>query len=234
MVAGTPGRAADHVVQILEQRILSGALVDGQAMPSERDVMQEFGISRTVVREAIRLLSSRGLVDAKPRFRPVVRKAGFEAAFEAAGSVVANLLQQPSGVKNLFDTRILIEVGLVREAAKSANAADILALKTALAANAAAVDDSDLFYQTDKQFHEALYHIPRNPILPAIHHAYVAWLAPQWSRMPRLPERNRANLLAHTAIFEAILMRNPDAAEAALRAHLASAWEQVRLTFGDI
>jgi GntR family transcriptional regulator, sialic acid-inducible nan operon repressor len=230
----TTSRAADHLVTVLEQRILSGALADGQALPSERDVMQEFAVSRTVVREAVRLLSARGLVEAKPRFRPVVRKAGFEAALDAAGSVVTNLLQQPGGVRNLFDTRILVEAALVRDAAKSANAADILALKTALAANAAAVDDSELFYQTDQKFHETLYLIARNPVLPAIHRAYVMWLAPQWSQMPRLPDRNLINLAAHRAIFDAILMRDPDAAEAALRAHLDAAWEQVRLTFGDI
>ncbi|WP_240484657.1 FCD domain-containing protein, partial [Pseudoponticoccus marisrubri] len=61
-----------------------------------------------------------------------------------------------------------------------------------------------------------LYDIPSNPVLPAIHRAYTTWLAPQWSRMPRLPDRNRANYEAHAAIFEAILMRDPDAAETCL------------------
>jgi DNA-binding FadR family transcriptional regulator len=234
MMQNTTGRAADHVVSTLEQRILEGIWADGQALPSERDLMLEFGISRTVVREAVRLLSARGLVEAKPRFRPVVRKAGFEAVVEAAGSVVTNLLQQPGGVRNMFDTRILIEAGLVREAAKSANAADIVALKNALAANAAAINDSDLFYRTDTAFHAVFYAIPRNPVLPAIHSAYSTWLAPQWSQMPRLLDRNKANLAAHTAIFDAVLMRDPDAAEAALRSHLIAAWNQVRQTFGDI
>lgn len=234
MMDTTTGRAADHVVRTLVQRIHEGSLADGQALPPERDLMQEFRISRTVVREAVRQLSAQGLVEAKPRFRPVVRKAGFEAALDAAGSVVTNLLQQPGGVRNLFDTRILVEAALVREAATSANGADIRALKAALAANAAAVDDNDLFYLTDMQFHEVFYRIPRNPVLPAIHRAYSTWLAPHWSRMPRLPERNRINLAAHTAILDAIMMRDPDAAEAALRAHLAAAWDQVRLTFGDL
>ncbi|MGB5557063.1 MAG: FadR/GntR family transcriptional regulator [Paracoccaceae bacterium] len=228
------GRAADHVVRTLKQRILDGTLVEGQALPAERELMQEFGISRTVVREAVRLLSAQGLVEAKLRFRPVVRRAGFEAALDAAGSVVTNLLKQSGGVRNLFDTRILVEAALVREAATSARSSDILALKVALAANAAAIDDSDQFYLTDMQFHEVLYRIPRNPVLPAIHHAYNTWLSPRWSQMPRLPDRNRANLAAHTAILDAIMMRDPDAAEAALRAHLTAAWDQVRATFGDL
>ncbi|WP_157772680.1 FCD domain-containing protein, partial [Pseudoponticoccus marisrubri] len=48
------------------------------------------------------------------------------------------------------------------------------------------------------------------------------------------PDRNRANYEAHAAIFEAILMRDPDAAETCLRDHLDRAWAQVRETFGDV
>lgn len=230
----TSGRAADHVVRALELRIRDGSLAEGEALPPEHKLMDEFGISRTVVREAVRLLSTRGLVEAKPRYRPIVRKAGFEAALDAAGAVVSNLLQQSGGVRNLFDTRIMVEAMLAREAALHARKSDISELKSALAANAAAVDDSDAFYLTDMLFHEVLYRIPGNPVLPAIHRAYSNWLAPQWSRMPRLPDRNRANLAAHTAILEGILMRDADAAEAALRAHLNDAWEQVSATFGDL
>lgn len=228
------GRAADTVVQALARRIRSGGLADGDPLPPERDLMEEFGTSRTVVREAVRQLSTQGIVEAKPRHRPVVRRAGFEAALDAASAVVSHLLDQPGGVKNLFDTRIMVEAALVRQAATDALKEDIAALRTALEANAAVVGDSELFYQTDMRFHGVLYQIPKNPVLPAIHRAYTSWLAPQWSQMPRLPARNEQNLAAHRAIFDAILMRDADAAEATLRAHLNDAWDQVRQTFTDL
>ena len=218
----------------IAERIRSGALADGQPLPPERDLMEEYAISRTVVREAVRTLSSRGLIEALPRHRPVVRKPGFDAAIDAVGSIVSHLLGEPGGVKNLFDTRIMVEAALVRQAAQQATKDDIAALKTALEANGAAILDSEEFYRTDNAFHGVLYQIPQNPVLPAIHRAYTTWLAPQWSRMPRLPERNRTNLDAHRAIYDAILMRDPDAAEARLRDHLATAWAQVRETFGDV
>lgn len=228
------GRAADTVVRAITGQIRSGELADGDLLPAERDLMSAFGISRTVAREAVGRLSSQGLIAAKPRHRPVVRKAGFEAAFDAAGSIVTNLLAQSGGVQNLFETRILIETSLVRSAAISAGKQDIADLKDALAANGAAISDNNLFFQTDERFHEILYLIPRNPVYPAIHRAYTTWLAPQWRQMPRLPDRNRINFASHSAILDAILSRDPDAAEAALRSHLADAWDQVRLTFGDI
>ncbi|SFR52608.1 DNA-binding transcriptional regulator, FadR family [Yoonia tamlensis] len=228
------GRAADRVVRVLAQKIRDGVIAHGAPLPAERDLMVEFGISRTVAREAISALSSQGLVEAKPRHRPVARKPGFDAAMDATGSIVGNLLLQPGGVWNLFDTRILVEASLVRSAAEKANKHDIAALETALLANKAAIHDSDLFYQTDMQFHRIFYNISGNPVWPAVHRAYVTWLAPQWGQMPRLPERNKANFAAHAAIMDAILMRDPDAAEAALKSHLMQAWDQVRLTFGDI
>ncbi|WP_417210145.1 FadR/GntR family transcriptional regulator [Antarctobacter sp.] len=228
------GRAADQVVRSIADRIRAGTLADGQPLPPERDLMEEYGISRTVVREAVRTLSSRGLIEALPRHRPVVRKPGFDAAIDAVGSIVTHLLGEPGGVKNLFDSRIMVEAALVRQAAKEASKHDIAALTAALEANGASILDSEEFYRTDNAFHGVLYQIPQNPVLPAIHRAYTTWLAPQWSRMPRLPDRNRANLEAHKAIYDAILMRDPDAAEARLRDHLATAWAQVRETFGDV
>ena len=76
-----------------------------------------------------------------------------------------------------------------------------------------------------------LYELPRNPIFPAVHGAFTTWLAPHWKRMPRSPGRNRVNYLSHRAILDAIVDRDPEAAEAALVSHLTSAWEHVRVTF---
>jgi DNA-binding FadR family transcriptional regulator len=228
------GRAADGLFRRFVEMINSGALRDGDPLPPEREIVATYGVSRTVVREAVLALANKGLVEARPRYRPMVRKPSYETAIETVDNVVARLLTQPGGVKNLFDTRIMIEATLVRQAATAAKKDDITALKQALEANEAAIGDSELFYRTDMAFHEVLYRIPRNPVLPAIHKAYTTWLAPHWSKMPRLPDRNRANAKAHKAIYQAILLGDADAAEAALRVHLNDAWNQVRATFGDI
>jgi DNA-binding FadR family transcriptional regulator len=229
----TPGgaRAADAVVRRIEAMIVAGEIADGAHLPAERELMNRFGISRTVVREAIAGLASRGLVELRPRFRPVVRKPGYDAAVAALGGVVAHLLGQAGGVKNLYDTRIFLEAALVRNAARHARKEDILALKAALEANQAAIPDSERFYATDVGFHAVFYEIPRNPIFPAVHRAFTSWLSEHWLRMPRAPERNRVNFLSHRAIYDAVVERDPDAAEAALNAHLNAAWEYVRGTF---
>ncbi len=228
------GRAADDLFRRFAEMITSGELKDGDTLPPEREIVETYGVSRTVVREALRALANRGLVDARPRFRPVVRKPSFDTAFETVENVVARLLTQPDGVKNLFDTRIMVEAALARGAATDAGKNDLASLKEALKENEAAIHDCDLFYRTDVAFHSVFYQIAQNPVLSAVHRAYTAWLSPQWLQMPRLPDRNRANFEAHEAIYDAVLMRDPDAAETALRTHLADPWNQVRQTFGDI
>lgn len=227
-------RAADAIVREIESLIASGELKDGDPLPPERDLIETFGVSRTVVREAVASLASRGLVDSRPRFRPVVRRPGYDAALAAANGVVGHLLARSGGVKNLYDTRIFLEAGLVREAALHARKEDIEALEKALSANENAIFDSDEFYQTDVAFHAVLYEIPKNPVFPAIHKAFTGWLAPHWVKMPRSPERNRVNFKRHSDIYRAICERDPDVAEAALKAHLTAAWEYVRGTFDEI
>lgn len=226
-------RAADSVIATLEGRILRGEIPDGAPLPSERQLIDDFGVSRTVVREAIKGLAAKGVVEARPRFRPVVRRPTFDTAFSSLEGIVRHLIGAQGGVLHLFDSRILIEAALVRQAALTADRDDIARLKQALSTNAAAIGDSQLFYETDIAFHAVFYEIPKNPVFPALHKAYTAWLREHWLRMPRLPDRNLRNVQAHTEIVDGVLARDPDLAESALRKHLASSWEQVRETFGD-
>lgn len=229
--AFTALRAADELVQQLSAQISSGEIEPGARLPAERELMSRFGTSRTVVREAIARLEGLGFVENRPRFRPVVRAPGYDAAVSALGGVVTHLLGQPGGVKTLYDVRIFLEAALVRHAALNARKDDIAALRSALAANEAEIGDSERFYATDVAFHAVLYAVPRNPVFPGVHKAFTGWLARHWKRMPRSPERNRINFLSHKAIFDAIVERDPEAAEAALRSHLNAAWEYVRGTF---
>ena len=227
------GRAVDDVFRRIAGRILSGELADGQPLPPEREIIKAFGVSRTGVREAVLALANGGLVRARLRHRPVVRKSGYDTAFETLISVVERLLNLPGGVKHLFDKRVMIEASLVRQAALDARKEDIAAMRAALMANEAAIENSEPFYGTDVEFHSTFYGIPGNPVLPANHRACTAWLSPHWYRMPSEPDRNRADFEFHGWTFEAMLMRNPDTAGERLKLHLAYAWDQVRETFDN-
>ncbi len=225
------GRISDYLVDQLEARILSNNIKDGETLPAERELMNQYNVSRTVVREAIATLSSKGLIVSKPRFRPVARKPGIDSALDSINGIVSHLLSQPDGVKNLFDTRLMLEAMLVREAAIHANKDDIKALRQALEANYLAINNSDIFHTTDVLFHSILYAIPNNPIFPSIQKGFVSWLSNYWKNMEMNPQKNERNYNAHKKIFEAILNRDPDEAEKALRGHLTNGWKELEETF---
>lgn len=226
-------RAADLVADKIEAQIAAGMLEHNKPLPAERELMEEFKTSRTVIREAISKLANRGLLEAKPRFRPVVRKPDYGTVIEATGTIVRYMLNEPRGVLDLYQSRVFVERGLVRDAANNATKEDIAALKSALAENQRWIDDSNVFFRTDIAFHGVLYGMSGNPIFPALHKGYSAWLFPHWERMERSTEHNEINYLAHKAIYEAILERDPERAEEALIEHLRGAWEFVKDTFDN-
>lgn len=223
-------RASDDLVAEIEVRIASGQFENNKPLPAERDLMDMFGASRTVVREAISTLANRGLIETKPRFRPVVKKPDYGTVLTATSNIIEHLLSEPGGVSDLYRSREFIEKSLARHAALHANKDDISDLKAALAANYESIDDTPRFFQTDMEFHGVLYKIVRNPIFPAIHEGYLSWLSPSWGKMKRAPDHNMINYQAHKKIYDAILERDPLQAEEAMSEHLAVAWEVVKDT----
>jgi DNA-binding FadR family transcriptional regulator len=221
-------RLADTVSAELARMIAAGTLPSGARLPTERELMRRFGVSRSAVREAIQGLAARGFLLTRPGHRPVVRGRDYETAVDTLGRLVAHLVEDEAGVRNLFETRVFLEAALARHAALHARREDIETLEAALEANRAAIGDPDRFYATDAAFHALLYRVPRNPIFPEVHRAYVEWLQDRWRLLPRGAEFDRVNHAAHAEILAAILARDPDAAEAALRRHLATAWEFLR------
>ena len=226
-------RASDVVISSLQEQILSGELKHDTPLPAERELMKQFNTSRTVIREAIARLSSRGFLENKPRFRPIVKKPDYGVAFNAISNVIGPLMAEKDGVRNIYESRVFLERALVREAALFAHRDDILELREALMANEQAIEGSESFYKTDIAFHGVLYGIPRNPIFPAVHQAFASWLSPHWDKMLRSPERNLVNYQSHERIFLAIEDRDPDGAEEALINHLKAAWEYVSVTFNN-
>ncbi len=224
-------RVADTLADRLAAMIGGGEIADGGRFPTERDLMQRYGVSRAAVREAVAMLANRGLLLTRPGYRPLVRKPDYDRAIDMIGRFIAHLIQDEAGVRNLFETRIFLECALVRTAAQNAIKCDLQALAAALQANHAAIGQRQHFYTTDMAFHAALFRIPRNPIYPVIHRAYVEWLMRHWAEMQGSEDIDRLNYAGHAAIYEAILARDPDLAEETMKGHLETAWSLVRTTF---
>ena len=183
--------------------------------------MEEFGASRTVIREAISALAKPGSARKPAPLSADRAQLDYLTVLNAAGNVVQHMLNGRDGVKNLYDSRVFIERALVREAAVLATKDDIAALKDVLAAKWGRDRDSLEFLPDRHGFPRRALPHSRQSHFPAIHAGSPRGL-PHWEKMPRSPERNEVNFLAHKAILYGILDRDPAAAEEALRNHRRS------------
>ena len=141
MVALKRTRLFEQIAEILEHRIRGRDVMAGTELPSERDLMKEFNVGRTAVREALFHLQRMGLVELKPGARARVAAPSPAAVMSSLAGSARYLLSEPEGIRHFQDARILFETGLIRDAARLATDDDIERLRAALEANRESIGD---------------------------------------------------------------------------------------------
>lgn len=192
----------------------------GDELPSERDLMKEFGVGRTVVREALFHLQRMGLVELRSGARARAVAPTPKAVVTSLSGSARYLLAAPNGMRHFQEARLFFETGLARDAARLASDADIQNLRGALAANHNSIGNLAQFERTDVAFHFAIAVIPRNPIYTAMHEAIIEWLIDQRHITLHHPGANRTAYEAHEKICDAIAARDCEGAASAMREHL--------------
>lgn len=225
-------KLSDQVAALLEDEIVRGVRHVGEQLPSERDMMRQFGVGRPAIREALFALQKKGLVEVVSGTRARVTQPTPALILGELSGAARHLLERPGGQQHFQEVRTFFEVGLVRFAARHASDKDLTRLEEALAANREAIGDLEAFKHTDIDFHFVLAEIPRNPIFPAIHHAMVAWLTDQRETTLQVPGQVDIAYKAHERIFKTVAAGAPDKAEKAMVAHLKQlyrVYEEVRV-----
>jgi GntR family transcriptional repressor for pyruvate dehydrogenase complex len=221
----------EQISERLERRIRDKSLGPGEELPSERELMKEFGVGRPAVREALFHLQKMGLVELRSGARARVCEPTAGAVVSSLAGSARYLLSAPRGMRHFQDARAFFESGLARETARVASAGDIERLGAALEQNRLSIADLKRFEQTDVAFHYAIAAVPDNPIYTALHTAIFEWLLDQRHISLSHPGQNYIAYEAHRAIFEAIAAHDPDRAEQVMREHLkqvADVYWQVR------
>jgi GntR family transcriptional regulator, sialic acid-inducible nan operon repressor len=211
----------NEIADRIEAMIHDGQYAVGDSLPSEREIMETFGVGRTSVREALFALQRMGLLTINSGERARVTAPTPKALVSELHGAARYLLAQPEGVRQFQQARTLFEVALARFAAEHAKPKDVAALRAALEANQRAIGNDARFEATDVAFHYVLAEVPHNPIFTALHAAMASWLLEQRQTSIRVKGADRAAYRAHARIFDAIAAHDVDAAEAAMRAHLA-------------
>jgi DNA-binding FadR family transcriptional regulator len=213
-------RLYQELVEQLTDLIVSGRLPPGTQLPSERELVEQFGVGRSAVREALFALQKMGMVTLNSGERAsVVAPTSVALVNELAGAV-RYYLSQPTGMHDFQGARAFLEAGLARHAALHATPADLETLQRALKANEDALGDIERFIDTDVAFHYVLAEIAQNPIFTTLLTALAEWLRGQRASSVSARGSPEAAIAAHKRICKAIVAKDPDAAEREMRKHL--------------
>lgn len=236
---GAAPTATATVAEALAQMVL-GELAPGMSLPSEGDLATRFEVSRLTVREAVKMLAGRGLLDVGRGRRAVVRESSGAAFSDFLSQLIKN---DPKGLFDLIELRMSLEEQSATLAARRATRAGLAALENAMQGMRDAaesgkaghdVEDSEqLFHQHDVGFHEAVALSSGNRLISYLFEAMAAPLRRSFYLSRRGHDMRghtvEDTIAAHMAIFDAIREGNPKGAGAAMRAHLEDTERDIRM-----
>lgn len=210
-----PVQVAAH----LTRRIVNGEFEEERA-PSELDISQEFGVSRVVARETLKILASLDIVEIAQGRRVVVRP---QAEWDYLNPLLAEWLPEEHVVellKELHQMRLLLEPELAAMAAASVTDETLAGLREELDRMASLEEEPDDYLEVDHEFHMAICRAADNRILDRIMYS-ARWLGTASRRVTNeAPGGLHRATDAHSRIFAALEARDPDAAREAMRSHL--------------
>ncbi|WP_291295758.1 FCD domain-containing protein [Elioraea sp.] len=212
----------DEVAAQLEALILSAHLGEGEALPSERELMERFGVGRPAVRQALLTLERTGLVRVANGERARVARPTANGLIESLSAPVRLLLAEPQNVRHLQQARQFFEGGIARHAAIAADAAHRARIEAAWQVNRDALADPAAFSRTDVAFHSEIAAVAANPIIAALGEAMRGWLTEQRTTTSVSRTSRERTVQEHRMILDAVLAGDGDAADQAMRDHLAS------------
>jgi GntR family transcriptional regulator, transcriptional repressor for pyruvate dehydrogenase complex len=219
---------SEKVAEQITQAIMDGTLAPGERLQSERDLAEQFGVSRTVIREVARSLVASGLVEARSGRGLQVAEVGPEVVSRAMGL----FLHRSSAIDypRIHEVRAALEVSIAGYAAQRASTADIAHLQD-LAATLTSVVTSETSVdvqraaELDVAFHRALAQATHNELFLVLLDSVGEVLLEIRRRAFELDDVRRYAAQAHHEILEQVANGDADAARNAMRRHLTTSAE---------
>jgi GntR family transcriptional repressor for pyruvate dehydrogenase complex len=215
---------SDRVTESVLQMITSNALKPGDRLPSERDLGVRFGVSRTVVREAVRSLAAKGVLDVRSGSGAIVARVGHDTASQTLRLFVQGARggsdDDELHYEQINDVREMLETRVARIAARAAQPADLDRLRDLHKQMKAAKGDVERASVLDVAFHREIAVATRNPLFVVIIDSIEPALLEIRRKTLGSPGRPTRALRAHALILERIVAGDPEGAEAAMNEHL--------------
>jgi len=219
-----------ELVQAFGDRVRDGTWQPGSKLPREADLIEEFGVSRTVVREAMSRLQAAGMLETRHGIGTFVVGMGEGTSFRVSLDQQSTL----QDVITVLELRIAVETEAAGLAAVRRSAEQLRAIRSALDAFNAALDEGRQAVGPDFQFHLEIARATQNPRFASLMETLGGAMIPR-SRLEVeevLSEDKKAYLrrvnLEHESIYAAIERQDAEAARAAMRTHLTNSRERRR------
>lgn len=216
-------RLYEQIVQQIEESIVNGDLKTGDQLPAERDLAQRFGVSRTAVREAVKALREKGLVEAYSG-RGTFITDGTTHAVRQSLDLMAKI-GQPEGANDLAEVRAILEPEIAALAAMRIQEPELATMREAVSVMDRAGQDPEAYIEADLDFHLALAEGAANPLILSLLDSIVGLLREQRLRIFRVPGGPERGQVHHKRILEAVERRDASKAREAMRSHLTQVRE---------
>jgi GntR family transcriptional regulator, transcriptional repressor for pyruvate dehydrogenase complex len=211
-------RLYEQIVQQIEESIVKGDLKPGDQLPAERELALRFGVSRTAVREAVKALREKGLVEAYSGRGTFITDGTTHAVRQSLDLMVK--IGQPDGSTHLAEVRAILEPEIAALAATRIQESELATMREAVAVMDRAGQDPDAYIEADLDFHLALAEGAANPLILSLLDSIVGLLREQRLRIFRVPGGPERGQVHHKRILEAVERRDPEKAREAMRGHL--------------
>ena len=215
-----PVRLYESVIEQIMDLIKNNELKPGEKLPPERELAEKLSISRNSLREAFRVLESRGLIKSKPGGGRFIREI-WKNGHNNTENIILSL--EKSSILELLEAREIFEVEIVELAAQRATPEDIELIEKALnKMNQKEELKDDKKMESDTEFHLAIAGASHNFVFINIMKLYLDLLKETREKTWQIPGRREKQYQEHQAIFQAIKEHNSKKAEEAMLKHLMS------------
>jgi DNA-binding FadR family transcriptional regulator len=226
-----PARLGVAVVSDLVEAVVTGQVQPGELLPPEGPLAEQFGVSRTVIRESIKRLEEKGLVTvAQGRGTQVTPFGAWNVLDPVVLSALIDNDDSLGVLDELSEVRSSLEASMAGTVAANRTAEQLSRLEQSLDVMRSSEHDSDSFRQADVLFHFTVMELSANRLAENI--AKILFKrALESSRYQGVDPKDAfaLTIAEHIAVLEAIRAKDVPAAQASMRAHIERAWERRRL-----